>query len=352
MLENMETPAKLASAIIADFKQGADSILDACSKIAKAWKLNEEGGPWSEDKFVSFIDRLADAKIGPGSSVFYPETKKEGSVFKKSTKAGVYYQLMAVGKCEAFKTKEFRQINRTASYSVLYRLSVLYNRVFDRGSGGEKQRTDRASKAVLDLVRTHGVSLTREEVDKAIAKIGARLSRAPAVAPASVVEMESSGSHTTIDDLIAGDNRYDLVLITPTEEALLEAASCSSSTLMDKAPYQELMSSKSKAVLIGSGRQLDGLTSLAQVSGNLDKVYCVRRSNDKSKVIDLSKELLVFANSALDFSGSPKKGETAEDFVHRVVSGSFSKGRRLHLFADAPQDGWDTVVPSRSFKEE
>ena len=350
MIENMETPAKLAAGIIADFRQGAESILDACSKIANAWEAVEEGGPWSEDKFVTFIDRLAEAKIGPGSAVFYVEGKK-GIVFKKSAKAGVYYQLMAVGACPVFSTKEFRQINRIVSYSVLYRLSVLYNTILKNGSGSEKQRSERANKQVLELVRNFGALLTREVVNDAISKIGPRASHAPSEKEADTVATASFGSSMTIDEVVEREERYDFVLLTPNEDALIEAASCSPSTLMDRAPYQELMKSKSRAVLIGSGRHLDGMKSLARVSGNLNRIYCIRQSNDKSQVIDISNELLVFTNSALDMGVGPKKGEDTEQFVRRLVLEAAPEGRKLHLFADEEAEGWDTVGSSNSLKE-
>ena len=351
MIDNMETPAKLASAIIADFREGAESILDACAKIAKAWEWVDEGGPWSEDKFVNFIDRLSAANIGPGSSVFFVNTKKQGGVFKKSPKAGVYYQMKSVGECEYFKSKEFRTNNRVSSYSVLYRLSVLYEKIIKSPSGSEKQRLERAEKAVFDLITKYGASLTRDEVNEAIKKIGSRQSRAPKQQDKISQSVNVDTRTSTLDELLEGENQYDLVLISPNEEALVDSAGSSISTLMDRAPYQQIMTEKSKAVLIGAGKHLDGLRNLARVTGELDKIYCVRRSKDNSQVLDLSNELLVFTNSKLDLSSGPKTGEKAEEFVQRILGEKAAKGRKLHLFAKGAAEGWDTVDPESSFTE-
>ena len=351
MFENMETPAKLANSVINDFRQGSESVLNACSKIAWAWQAVEIDGPWSEDKFVNFIDRLAEANIGPGSSVFYVDTKKETAVFTKSSKAGAYYQMKLVGECPLFKSKDFRSINRITSYSVLYRLSVYHNQIYSNSSGSENSRIEKADKAAFGLLKKFGSDLTRDDINKAISKINKRKSRAP-IEDQSINEDVASISHTTsLENLISNENQYDLIFMTPNEEILSDAADYSLSTLMDKAPYEQLMKEKSKTILIGKGRYLEGLKKLAQISGGLDKTYCVRNSKDKSSIIDLSNELIIITNINLDLNDGPKGNEKPEDFVNRTIFEREAKGKKLHLFADIPKDGWDTVDTKSSFLE-
>jgi hypothetical protein len=353
MIENMETPAKLATSIISDFKQSADGIIDACSKIALAWDASDEGGPWNQDKFIIFIDKLAEAKIGPGSSVFFVTKKKEGLVFSKSPKAGIYYQLMSVGKCPVFKSKDFVLYNRTTSYSVLYRLSVLYKKIIDNPSKSLKQKkADRAEKVVIDLVKKFGAELTRAEVNAAISKIGSRQSRAPEEDYPTESFIERKVGSTDLSSLIKSEAEYDYLLITPTDTFLDEAQNYSTSTLMDMAPYNQLLSSKSEVTIIGSGKHLNGLKNLARTTGNLNNIYCVRQTKDNNQILDLSKELLVFTNTNFNLTVGPKSNEKAEEFVRRVITEKSANSQRLHLFSENEAEGWDSVSPENSIIEE
>ena len=42
MGKNMETPVKLASSVVAHFKKGASSVLEACNQISYAFTALEE----------------------------------------------------------------------------------------------------------------------------------------------------------------------------------------------------------------------------------------------------------------------------------------------------------------------
>lgn len=179
MLVNMETPSKLATSVINDFKQGSESIINACLKISQAWQACDADGAWSEEKFISFIDRISEAGIGPGRDVFFPKYKNQEVVFQKSPKAGAYYQMKSVGECSVFHTKEFKSLSRITAYSVLYRLSVLHNEILKKTTGSESNKLDKADKAVFGILRKFGSDLTRDDVNKAISKIGKRKSRAP-----------------------------------------------------------------------------------------------------------------------------------------------------------------------------
>jgi hypothetical protein len=140
--------------------------------------------------------------------------------------------------------------------------------------------------------------------------------------------------------------------MTPTEEFLVEAEASSLSTLIDRAPYQDVRKAQSQAILVGSGRHISGLKKLAEVSGDLNHCYCVRTKPDASLIIDISKELLVFSSSPLDEKATIAKGETADQFVRRVVAdGANPNTKKLHLFADQPEEGWDTCGALNSTKE-
>lgn len=344
MTKNMEIPVKLAASVIARFKKGADSILEACSGIANASVALEEGA-WSQADFQSFFDQLGDAGIGSGSSGFFKTDSKGIITFDPKPKAGVYFQMMSVGRCPGFKTVEFISANRPSSYSTLYRLSVLYNLIAEKGSGSADKRLVRAQKAVMDVVERHGVSLTRKEVDEALALAQKeRQSRAPKnpVAEENAEPAKALGE-VTLTNLIAREERYDLLVMTPPDEFLIEAEGCSLGTLMDRSPYQDLRKAKSEAILVGPGRHITGLKKLAEVSGDLTYCYCVRGKPDKSAIIDISKELIVFASSPLDGKATIAKGETAADFVRRLsAAGAKPNLKKLHLFADQQVEGWDT----------
>lgn len=270
-------------------------------------------------------------------------------------KAGVYFQLVAVGRCEGFKTPEFVSANRTGSYSTLYRLSVLYNTMLDKASGNAEKKRERAQRSILELLERHGVSLTRKEVDEAIKEAQKdRRSLAPTKPTvAEQAEAIASLGDVKLADLLAREERYDLVVMTPTDDFLIEAEGSSLGTLLDRSPYQDLRKAQSKAILFGPGRYLAGLKKLAEVSGDLSYCYCVRAKPDASNIIDISKELLVFASSPLDGKATIAKGETAGQFVRRLVAdGASPNTKRLHLFADQQAEGWDTCGAENSTKED
>lgn len=356
MLANMETPAKLAQSVIADIKQGAESVLDACSKLATAFDAIEEGGAWTEKQFIDFIDRLSEARIGPGSSVFLSTDKKGVVKFTRTPKASVYYRMMSVGRCEVFKQPEFIKINRTASYGTLYRLSVLHNYISKNTSGSEKIRNERADKAVYALVEEYGAELTRNEVDAAIDKAKTqRRSFAPVETKdlSKIKSSEENQGKVSLNNILENETKYDLLFITPSDKDLEEAGKVSIGDLADRARYSEIAKQKAQTVLIGKGRHLEGLKNLAHVSGNLKYVYCVRETTDKNPIINLSAELIVFTSNPLNQEATRKKNETAAEYVQRLIDeGSTQRAKKLHLFADEEETGWDTCEPSDSYSEE
>lgn len=357
MSANMETPAKLAQSVIADIKQGAESVLDACYKIAMAFDAIEEGGAWTEKQFIDFIDRLSEARIGPGSSVFLSTDKKGVVKFTRTPKASVYYRMMSVGRCEVFKQPEFIKINRTASYGTLYRLSVLHNYISKNTSGSEKIRNERADKAVYALVEEYGAELTRNEVDAAIDKAKTQRRSFAPVETKDLSKNKSSEENqgkVSLNNILENETKYDLLFITPSDKDLEEAGKVSIGDLADRARYSEIAKQKAQTVLIGKGRHLEGLKNLAHVSGNLKYVYCVRETTtDKNPIINLSAELIVFTSNPLNQEATRKKNETAAEYVQRLIDeGSTQRAKKLHLFADEEETGWDTCEPSDSYSEE
>jgi hypothetical protein len=341
--ENMEAPVKLAASVVSHFKRGASAVLEACTEIANAFAALEEEA-WSQAEFLVFFEQLGEAGIGPGSSVFLKTDSKGITTFDPSLKAGVYFQMRAVGRCAGFKNTDFVAANRTTSYSTLYRLSVLYNVISEKSSGNALKKRERAEKAILELVSLHGVSLTRKDVEDALINVQKeRRSRAPVEkTPEQPVEPTEARQAVKLPELLAAEDRYDLLFLTPSDEFLAEAESSSLGTLMDRAPYQELRKSKSSAYLVGRGNRLAGLQKLAEVTGELSYRYLVREKPDDSSVIDLSNELVVFGSSPWSAKSNRQKGESAEAYVRRVLAeSSDSSERKLHLFADEPTDGWD-----------
>ena len=350
MAENMEAPVKLAASVVAHFKRGSASVLEACTEIANAFAALEEEA-WSQAEFLVFFEQLGDAGIGPGSSVFLKTDSKGITAFDPSLKAGVYFQMRAVGRCAGFKNAEFVAANRTTSYSTLYRLSILYNVIAEKSSGNAQKKRERAEKAILELVSLHGVSLTRKDVEDAFLNFKKeRRSRAPVEnTPERATEATEGRSAVTLPELLAAEDRYDLLLLTPSDEFLAEAESSSLGTLMDRAPYQELRKPKSSAYLVGRGNRLAGLQKLAEVTGELSYCYCVREKLDDSPIIDLSKELVVFGSAPWSAKATRHKGESAEAFVRRILSEtSSSNDRKLHLFADEVTEGWDCCSAQES----
>ena len=352
MTNNMEIPVKLAASVVAHFKKGAASVLEACTDIANAFIAFEEGA-WTQADFVSFFDQLGEGNIGAGSSVFMKTDSKGIITFDGKLKAGVYFQMMSVGRCQGFKTPEFVSANRTSSYATLYRLTVLYNLIAEKASGNAEKKREKAQKAILELVDSHGIGLTRKDVDEAIVEAQKeRRSRAPTPTAPEEAQASSVSGDVKLTELLAREDRYDLVVMTPTEEFLVDAKASTLSTLMDRAPYQDLMKAQSTAVLIGSGRHMEGLKKLAEASGDLSHFYCVRAKPDASAIIDISKELLVFASSPLDGKATIAKGETADQFVRRLVTeGANPNTKKLHLFAAQQAEGWDTCGAENSTKE-
>jgi hypothetical protein len=246
MTKNMEIPVKLAASVVAHFKDGASSIVSACSEIANAFSALKENA-WSQADFITFIDKLAENNIGTGSSAFFKTDPKGITTFNGDLKAGVYFQLVAVGRCEGFKTPEFVSANRTSSYATLYRLSVLYNTMLDKASGNAEKKRERAQRSILELVERHGVSLTRKEVDDAIKEAQKdRRSLAP-TKPTGAEQAEAIASlgDVKLADLLAREERYDLIVMTPPDEFLIDAEGSSLGTLLDRSPYQDLRKAKS-----------------------------------------------------------------------------------------------------------
>jgi len=346
----MEAPVKLAASVVAQLKKGVSSILEACNGVADAFSALEEAA-WSQAEFLVFFDQLGAESIGPGSGDFLKTDSKGITTFDPKLKAGVYFRMRAVGRCEGFRSPEFVAANRTSSYSTLYRLSVLYNVISEKSSGSAQKKRDLAQKAILELVNQHGIGLTRKEVDEAVAKAQMeRRSRAPVetlpLAPAQAV---NGSKRVKLSELLAKEERYDLLLLTPSEEFLLDAENSSLGTLMDSAPYQDLRKSESNAYLIGPGNRLAGLQKLAQVTGDLSYCYCVREKPDDRVVIDLTKELVVFGSAPWSGKLAPEKNETPEAFICRALSESVSIGsKKLHLFAGEEKEGWDCCSPESS----
>jgi hypothetical protein len=353
MAVNMETPAKLAAQVVADIRQGAESVLDACAKIAAAFDAIDAGGAWTEKQFLDFIDRLSEANIGPGSSVFLSVDKKGVEKFVRSPKASVYYRLMAVGRCSALQLPEFRKISRTTSYGTLYRLSVLHNYIREKSSGSEKVREERADKAVLQLVEQYGADLTRNEVDAALDKAKSqRRSFAPESSkPAiDISPADPTQNKVSLDGIIENEIKYDVVYITPSETELEDVTKLSIGDLAEKAPFSEIAKQKAQKVLIGKGSHLEGLKNLAHVSGNLKHIYLVRETADKNSIIDLSNELVVFTSNPLNQESARKKSEPVADYVQRLIDEAASeRARKLHLFAETDEPGWDACEPIDSY---
>jgi hypothetical protein len=352
MEKNSEAPWKLANSVIADFKLGSASFVSACVQVASAFAALEECA-WLEDDFLKFVDQLAAEHIGPGRSAFLKKDHDGNVTFDGKLKAGVYFQLRSIGRSEGINTPEFIEANRIGSYATLYRLTVLYNVVFDKESGTAEKKREKASKSIMDLVKVYGAALTRRVVDESI--VAAQLeyrSRAP-IKPIEVTEADPlvASMEVKLSELLAEGARYDLLLITPTDEFLLEAEASSLGTLVDRTPYQELRKAKSEAILYGPGRHMAGLKKLADVSGDLTYFYCVRGKPDGSAIIDLSKEVLVFASSPFVGKATIAKGESANQFVQRVVAERAAiSTKKLHLFADQMAEGWDCCAALRSVK--
>jgi hypothetical protein len=343
MTANIETPAKLASLVLADIRQGAASILDACSRIAAAYDAIGEEGAWSEKQFLDFIDRLAEEKIGPGRSVFVRVDKKGVETFEATARAGVYYQMMSVGRCEAFKTPHFRKIDRIASYSVLYRLVVLFNLHAEKTKENPRPNIDKAYQVVYDLVEQYGVDLTRKIVDAAINKARTqRRSYKPKKSKGEIRHDQTKTGEASLKQLISDEARYDVVLVTPSEQFLEMVEATALGDLVDKAPYQEIRKSKSKAVVVGPGRHLEALKALAENTNASQHVYCIRENPDKNAIIDLSEELVVFTSTPLDVSMKRSRSEDPKEFIQRLITEDQKpQAKMLHLFAEKKTEGWD-----------
>jgi len=353
MAQNIQIPSQLAAIVVAHFKDGAASILAACTEVANAFSAFKEGA-WSQSEFLTFLDKLAEDKIGTGSSAFLKPGSKGSIAFDSSLKAGVYFQIISVGRCEGFKAPEFVLANRTSSYATLYRLSVLHNMIFDKTSGDAEKKREMALKAIMELVERHGVSLTRKDVDEAIKQAQNEFRSHPPRKKVAAEQAEPTVSlgDLKLADLLARDERYDLIVMTPPDEFLNEAEGASPSTLLDRLPYQELRKAQSEAILIGSGRHLGALKKLSELSGDLSYCYCVRAKHDARSIIDISEQLLVFSSSPFHEKESIAKGETIDQFVRRVVSNRASHNtKKLHLFGDQNIESWDVCSAENSYNE-
>jgi hypothetical protein len=351
MTRNSDTPAILAASAVSNFKRGAEAILAACSIVSRAYKA-QAAGEWDEAQFLSFFDHLAKEGVGQGSKQFVTVDSKGARAFQ-ARRSGVYYFMNAIGEFPLFAEPDFQAVNKTSSYTTLYKLTLLYKVYADRETGKPAANVKRARGAVMDLVEQHGFELTREHVDAAIQKAkqeAAKRSLAPQ--PSSEADASAGAAiekKATIQDLIEQEARYDLVVLTPTDEFLAQAEQSSPSVLQERAPYQGLRGEKSKMVLIGSGSQRAGLQALAALSTDVTYHYCVRSNPDVRAIIDLANEKLVFSNQPLDCSSKPAKGETVEEFVNRIIADSAEpKARKLHLFSDQAREGWDTCDTSSS----
>ena len=147
--------------------------------------------------------------------------------------------------------------------------------------------------------------------------------------------------------LIENEEKYDLVLLTPSEEQLEKLKDYSD--LTEVAPYHELRRSRSRAAIVGTGRQLESLKALAEAAGGLDYVYCIRENTDKKAIINISEETVVFTSAPINEEITRRRNEPVEDYVRRVVGEDLKKNaRKLQLFAEEPVDGWDSCSEEES----
>lgn len=346
-MKNSLDPKKMAEAVISAHQSSATQILIAAEQFARAWEAYSTN-EWSDKQLETFLDLLFKGGVGadPNNSILRHRDAKDKERYTLSGAATFSY-LKSVGEHPLFKNKEIRAACRVSGLTVLYNLVLLHQEIAGWAadpSGNflirDKAKEPLANKMVLNLL-SKGSELTvrevKEEREKYIYKKRTNASHAP---KQKGENKGRTGGVKSFSEVKGG--KYDNVIVSPTENFLVEIAGKSLSSLRDDYDFDRLLSEKGDLSISVVGEHIEAAIKLGKVLEKNSLNLFVLKTSEQSNahnIIDLSKEIVIATTKKkLNSRVSKAKGD---DRVRLAVGSETEKN--LHLFSSSSDENWDVV---------
>lgn len=142
---------------------------------------------------------------------------------------------------------------------------------------------------------------------------------------------------STIEELIDRKETFDTLLITPQQDQWEEIEKSSVYELGEKYGFHEVRNEKSCINISASGKRAALAIKLASVMGvSNPEILVLTDQPIVSRAIPLDQATIIVSNQKLKAPSRIGKKDTSA--LTREMTKS--EGSNLHVFADAPEDGW------------
>jgi hypothetical protein len=334
MEKNTTSPIALAKEVIEHSRTQVQSTLKICQAFALGWSayLN---GEWNNGQIATFLNTIYEAGIGsdPNKTILIEDREGRYSIKPNATS---FFSMKAVGEHSMFNDKEILDACKVSGYSVLYALTRHYDACL-----GKTNNHDRAKRETFKLL-ANGSELDRRTVLEAISKLKRASNKLDKNKEAEVTEVSSE--HTTYNELITEEAKFDTLFLTPSDEVLDVIANSSYDTLFEQYSFDDVRKESSDIHILANGAKLNSALKLANTMGKLEPhIYAISKRETSSRMVDLSTMDILISSKQVSLGN--KKGDTLD-----LVISSISKKNtpQLHLFSDEENEGWTTVSSDNS----
>ena len=339
-LRNSPTVKSLAQNVQQGLRQGFGAIYEAAKIVARVQaNISREDGEreYDDDQIAAFFDELGRLGIGKGSKS-YLTRKKDGGI-RVSGSSTTYAMFNKIGASDLFKDGEVRKACLISSYSALYALVQLYEDFIDTyASGSQAQKEEGARKKILKLLGERGADLSRRYIKVKRDEIARK---AKPSSKGSRRDVPSSDG--MLRDLLDEKKRYDFLLLTPSKEFLVQVLENPSDEIERMLPIPELRNAKSDWMISFEGANIEAGLRLTQLFGDAQPmtVACLIDKSARGRLIDITKQTVIISSCSL-----PDDLQLRGNDGPLSIAAAISEGadRKLHLFADDANEGWDTLI--------
>jgi hypothetical protein len=333
--KNLRSPNVLAKEIIAHHRTSVISTIKICQLFAEGWE-NYENGAWNNKEVASFLESIHQSGIGADPKNTILKEAVDGRFMIKSN-SGTFSLMKSVGQHPIFYDEEVINICKVAGYSVLYAVTLFYNAVLDSYKDF-KVGTRKANEKTIRLL-SKGSELTREDVYKARDELVVAQSRAPKISTNKVIKNQSANYET----LLRTGEVFGNLLLTLPNEMLVDIENSSYENLMENYSYINVREPESDVSILVEGSHLSTAMKLANVmSCNNPNVYCVTKSTQNDRIINISKEKILITSKNISQRKKVDKTNDLNNLIRTSVHNP--KVTNLHLFADDAIDGWTSCI--------
>ena len=339
-LRNSPTVKSLAQNVQQGLRQGFGAIYEAAKIVASVHSnisLAEGEREYSDEQIVAFFDALGDLGSGKGAKSYL--TRNKNGDLGSSEGSTIYAMFNTIGASDLFKDADIRKACLISSYGALYELSQLYKNYIDGySSGSQASKEEGARKKILKLLKDNGADLSRRYIKVKRDEIARK---AKPSSKGSRRDVPSSDG--MLRDLLDEKKRYDFLLLTPSKEFLVQVLENPSDEIERMLPIPELRNAKSDWMISIEGANIEAGLRLTQLFGDAQPmtVACLIDKSARGRLIDITKQTVIISSCSL-----PDDLQLRGNDGPLSIAAAISEGadRKLHLFADDANEGWDTLI--------